>query len=274
MQARLSLYTAHGDPAAAAAAAAASAASALLAVHIALWRGHSLRWHSVLHQRSGPRQPPHCLSGRARDPRVPQTLHSRGAGPRASGPCLCSGGRRRISSASARTAAQGPCCDWVAAGSAASAPAASSAERPHACCARAFTAAAAWHAGGPPRRIAGSTASCGGGTQHRLAKAGSGLYKTAVGRLACQPQPCPSRGQALSPKTAPTPAGTHQVARASRVDELGGALRPVGALQRFLQDRRRLAGHDDPGAVARHGSWPERRLSRRAAKGARQDRIG
>jgi hypothetical protein len=150
-----SLYTAPCDDPAAAAA----AAAARLSRHTALWPAQLLRWHSALHQRSGPRQPAHCLS-RALDPPAPQAVHSRDAGPGAAGPGPCSGGRRSISSASARASAQAPCCDPAAAASSASA--AASAERPHACRARAFTAAAAWRDSASQPGTAGSAATCEG----------------------------------------------------------------------------------------------------------------
>jgi hypothetical protein len=77
----------------------------------------------------------------------------------------------------------------------------------------------------------------------------------------------PSIG-AVDPDDPNIPGGTHQVACTSRIDKLDGTLGPVGALDRFLQDRRRLAGHPD-GMV--QGTWgAELHLSRRSAQHARQ----
>jgi hypothetical protein len=172
------LHTAHCG----AAAASAATAAALLSRHTALWPAQLLRWHPALHQRSGPRQPVQTLSGRVRDPRAPQTVHSLGKGPEATVPGPCSGGRRSALSASAMVVAtwpsHGPAA--AAASSAASAPAATSASRPHACRARSLTASATSPSATASLLAAGRAATCGMGGGVGI---GTGLTRDRWARL-------------------------------------------------------------------------------------------
>jgi hypothetical protein len=83
----------HQTPAGAAAAAADAAARRC--AHTSLWPCRQLaRWHSWLHQRSGPEQPPHRMSGRPAAAGLPHTAHC-GASAAAAGRAPAGGGCRK-----------------------------------------------------------------------------------------------------------------------------------------------------------------------------------